>query len=418
MAGNALPAGSKPWAAVYAGHQFGVFVPQLGDGRAITLGEVDEAPAAWEWQLKGAGDDRVLAFRRRPRRAALDDPRISVQRSDAPSRDPDDARARDRRERRPGLPRGPRDRGRAVAHRAVTRAVRNVRVLPLPRRPDDDVRMLADDDDRALLRRDSTRTAETKYADFLRAVAVRTARLVAKWQAVGFEHGVMNTDNMSILGLTLDYGPFGFMEPTSRAGSATTATRPAAMPSIASRASRCGTATRSPPRSPRSFRARRLSRARRVRAGLSRGVSRRDARQTRSIGGAPRRRRPHLGAARRARPRRRRLHDVLPRRWRSVRRPATRSGRGSRATASAFAAEASPCTGAARGRCCAVNPGLRAPQPPGASGDRARASPATLARSHDSRKRLRTPYDERPEYERYAEPAPAGTPTVEVSCSS
>jgi uncharacterized protein YdiU (UPF0061 family) len=54
--------------------------------------------------------------------------------------------------------------------------------------------------------------AEDKYRQFLLEVARRTARLVAKWQAVGFAHGVMNTDNMSILGLTLDYGPFGFLD--------------------------------------------------------------------------------------------------------------------------------------------------------------------------------------------------------------
>ena len=54
--------------------------------------------------------------------------------------------------------------------------------------------------------------APDKYPRFLNEVVARTARLMAKWQAVGFSHGVMNTDNMSILGLTFDYGPFGFME--------------------------------------------------------------------------------------------------------------------------------------------------------------------------------------------------------------
>src|SRR5690606_21901813 len=54
--------------------------------------------------------------------------------------------------------------------------------------------------------------AENKYAGLLHEVAVRTGQLVAQWQAAGWAHGVLNTDNMSILGLTLDYGPFGFME--------------------------------------------------------------------------------------------------------------------------------------------------------------------------------------------------------------
>src|SRR5690606_24228521 len=56
------------------------------------------------------------------------------------------------------------------------------------------------------------REAENPYQELLAEVARRTARLMAQWQAVGFMHGVMNTDNMSILGLTIDYGPFGFME--------------------------------------------------------------------------------------------------------------------------------------------------------------------------------------------------------------
>ena len=54
--------------------------------------------------------------------------------------------------------------------------------------------------------------AEDKYARFFREVVERTAKLIAQWQAVGWAHGVMNTDNMSILGLTLDYGPYGFMD--------------------------------------------------------------------------------------------------------------------------------------------------------------------------------------------------------------
>jgi uncharacterized protein YdiU (UPF0061 family) len=54
--------------------------------------------------------------------------------------------------------------------------------------------------------------AENKYLEFLREVVSRTAKLIAQWQSVGFAHGVMNTDNMSIIGLTIDYGPFGFLD--------------------------------------------------------------------------------------------------------------------------------------------------------------------------------------------------------------
>ena len=80
-----------------------------------------------------------------------------------------------------------------------------------------------------------------KYLRFFAEVAERTAALIAQWQAVGWSHGVLNTDNMSILGLTLDYGPMGSWTTTTRALSATTRTITGAMPSISSRTSVCGT---------------------------------------------------------------------------------------------------------------------------------------------------------------------------------
>ncbi len=209
MAGNALPAGSKPWAAVYAGHQFGVYVPQLGDGRAITLGEV-EGDGGWEWQLKGAG---VTAFSRfGDGRAVLRSTIREYLCSEAMHH--------------LGIP-TTRALGIAGSNDPVFREVPETaavltRIAPSHlrfgtfeyfhyRRDPDAVRVLAD---YAIGRffGELDVASPSKYAEFLRAVVVRTARLIAKWQAVGFEHGVMNTDNMSILGLTLDYGPFGFME--------------------------------------------------------------------------------------------------------------------------------------------------------------------------------------------------------------
>jgi uncharacterized protein YdiU (UPF0061 family) len=210
MAGNAIPAGADPWAAVYAGHQFGVFVRQLGDGRAITLGEVQSGAGRWEWQLKGAG---MTAFSRfGDGRAVLRSTVREYLCSEAMHH--------------LGIP-TTRALGIAGSADPVYREVPETaavlsRVAPSHvrfgtfeyfhyRGDDDAVRLLAD----ATIARffgEIDPAGENTYADFLRAVAVRTARLVAKWQAVGFEHGVMNTDNMSILGLTLDYGPFGFME--------------------------------------------------------------------------------------------------------------------------------------------------------------------------------------------------------------
>ena len=97
-------------------------------------------------------------------------------------------------------------------------------------------------------------SGDDRYARFFATVVERTATLMAAWQAVGFAHGVMNTDNFSILGLTLDYGPYGFSKRTSPASSATTRTRRAATRSTGSRRSACGTATRWAKRSRRSSR--------------------------------------------------------------------------------------------------------------------------------------------------------------------
>jgi hypothetical protein len=134
-AGNALVRGMDPVAARYGGHQFGVWAGQLGDGRAILLGEVrNQRGEPWELQIKGAGMHRVLALRRRTRGRALDGARVSGQRSDGRARDPDHARARDGRRRRTGHAREHRACGDAHPHGADVRALRLVRDLSLPRR--------------------------------------------------------------------------------------------------------------------------------------------------------------------------------------------------------------------------------------------------------------------------------------------
>ncbi|MBE0620648.1 MAG: YdiU family protein [Burkholderiales bacterium] len=207
--GNRLLPGFDPLAAVYAGHQFGVFVPQLGDGRAILLGEAAGAQGRWDLQLKGAGktpysrmgDGRaVLRSSIREYLAseamhALGIPTtraLAIVGSDQP-----------------------------VIRESVESAAVLTRMAPShvrfgsfelfsSRRQHEHVRTLADyvmDQHYPQLRE-----ARTPHLELLREVIARTARLVAQWQAVGFCHGVMNTDNMSILGLTIDYGPYGFME--------------------------------------------------------------------------------------------------------------------------------------------------------------------------------------------------------------
>ncbi|MBE0615654.1 MAG: YdiU family protein [Burkholderiales bacterium] len=207
--GNRLLPGFDPLAANYAGHQFGMFVPQLGDGRAILLGEAAGAQGRWDLQLKGAGltpysrmgDGRaVLRSTIREYLAseamhALGIPTtraLAIVGSDQPV-------IRETVE------------SAAVLTRMAKSHVRfGSFELFSSRRQHEHVRTLADhviDQHYPQLRE-----AEQPYLELLREVIVRTARLVAQWQAVGFCHGVMNTDNMSILGLTIDYGPYGFME--------------------------------------------------------------------------------------------------------------------------------------------------------------------------------------------------------------
>lgn len=207
--GNRLLPGFDPLAAVYAGHQFGMFVPQLGDGRAILLGEATGAQGHWDLQLKGAGqtpysrtgDGRaVLRSTIREYLAseamhALGIPTtraLAIVGSDQPV-------IRENIE------------SAAVLARMAPSHVRfGTFELFSSRRQHEHVGTLADyviDQHYPQLRE-----AREPRLELLREVIGRTAKLVAQWQAVGFCHGVMNTDNMSILGLTIDYGPYGFIE--------------------------------------------------------------------------------------------------------------------------------------------------------------------------------------------------------------
>ncbi|RGE45334.1 YdiU family protein [Comamonas testosteroni] len=210
LSGNAVDEGSRPLATVYSGHQFGVWAGQLGDGRAIMLGETAQG---FEVQLKGAGrtpysrggDGRAVLrssireFLCSEAMAALG---IPTTRALALTGSP--------------LP---------VARETMETAAIVTRVAPsfvrfghfehfAARDMQTELKALAD----LVIGqhypecRTATSLAGNAYANFLQAVSERTARLLARWQAVGFCHGVMNTDNMSILGLTIDYGPFQFLD--------------------------------------------------------------------------------------------------------------------------------------------------------------------------------------------------------------
>jgi hypothetical protein len=208
--GNRVPPGGEPLSAVYAGHQFGTYVPQLGDGRAILLGEaVGAGGRRWDVQLKGAG--RTPFSRTGDGRAVL---RSTVREYLCGEAMHGLGIPTTRALCIVGSPE-------PVFRETVETAAVLTRLAPTHvrfgsfelfyyRGQEARVRELAD---YVILNHyPHLAAAEDKYLEFLREVVRRTAGLVARWQAVGFAHGVMNTDNMSVLGLTIDYGPFGFLD--------------------------------------------------------------------------------------------------------------------------------------------------------------------------------------------------------------
>src|SRR5256712_3111588 len=210
LAGHDLPPGSEPLAMVYAGHQFGAYVSRLGDGRAILLGEVRNSRGEkWDLHLKGAG---LTTFSR-------DDDGRAVLRSCIREYLCGEAM------HGLGIPTtralcviGSEE---EVLREQVETGATLLRLSPSHvrfghfeffywRRQFDHLKTLAD----YVLAQHFPELVgrPDAYARFYHEAAVRTARLIAEWQAVAFGHGVMNRGNMSVLGMTLDYGPFGFLD--------------------------------------------------------------------------------------------------------------------------------------------------------------------------------------------------------------
>lgn len=208
--GETLLPGMSPLAQVYSGHQFGVWAGQLGDGRGILLGEQLLADGKTvDWHLKGAGQtpysrmgDGRAVLRSTVRESLASEAMhylgipttraLAIATSDTP-----------------------------VARETTEQGAMMMRIAESHlrfghfehfyyRREPEKVRQLAD----FAIRHYWPHLADEsdKYVLWLRDVVARTATLIAQWQAVGFAHGVMNTDNMSILGLTIDYGPYGFLD--------------------------------------------------------------------------------------------------------------------------------------------------------------------------------------------------------------
>ena len=210
LSGNSIAHGSEPLAAAYAGHQFGHFVPQLGDGRANLLGEVVDARGQrFDVQLKGAG--RTPFSRGGDGRAALG----PVLREYILSESMAALGAPTTRALAAVATGEPVLREAALAGAVLTRvAASHLRVGTFQyfavRGDVEALRILAN---YAIERHYPEPTDSTsKYLDLLRGVIGRQASLVAQWMLVGFIHGVMNTDNTSISGETIDYGPCAFLE--------------------------------------------------------------------------------------------------------------------------------------------------------------------------------------------------------------
>ncbi len=210
FSGNAVAEGSQPLAQAYAGHQFGGFSPQLGDGRALLLGEViDTQQRRRDIQLKGSG--RTPFSRGGDGKAAVGPVLREYLIGEAMHA--------------LGVPTT-----RALAAVSTGKDVYRETLLPgailtrvaashlrvgtfqygAARRDEEKVRKLAD---YSIARHyPDTADAENPYLSFFAAVADAQASLIARWMCIGFIHGVMNTDNMTISGETIDYGPCAFMD--------------------------------------------------------------------------------------------------------------------------------------------------------------------------------------------------------------
>ena len=208
--GNVLPQGVEPIAMAYAGHQFGHFVPQLGDGRAILLGEaLDHAGVRRDIQLKGSG--RTPYSRGGDGRAALGPVLREYLVSEAmhalgiPATRALAAVATGETVYREGALPG------AILTRVAASFVRVGTFQFFAARDDvDAVRQLAD----YVIDRHypEVKGMQQPYLELLRAVSNAQASLIASWMHVGFIHGVMNTDNMAVSGETIDFGPCAFLD--------------------------------------------------------------------------------------------------------------------------------------------------------------------------------------------------------------
>ena len=220
LSGNELLPGMQPYATCYGGHQFGHWAGQLGDGRAIYLGEaINAAGERWEMQLKGAGPTPYS--RRADGRAVL---RSSIREflcSEAmhhlgipTTRALSLVATGDKVVRDMFYDGNPKAEQGAIVCRVAPSFTRFGHFEILAARGETDLLLKLVDFtiDRDFPHLAHLQSNPEKHAAWFGEVCERTAHMIVGWMQVGFVHGVMNTDNMSILGLTIDYGPYGWVD--------------------------------------------------------------------------------------------------------------------------------------------------------------------------------------------------------------
>ena len=209
FSGNDLPKDSVPIALNYAGHQFGNFVQQLGDGRAVLLGEINAKDGTYDLQLKGSG--KTMFSRQGDGRSALGPVIREYILSEAmyylgvPT-----SRALAAIATGEHVARETFEPGGVLTRIAKSHLRVGTFEYFASRQQLNDVKMLADF---AIQRHyPEIRETEKHYLELLKKVATNQSKLVSKWMSIGFIHGVMNTDNFTISGETIDYGPCAFLD--------------------------------------------------------------------------------------------------------------------------------------------------------------------------------------------------------------
>ena len=209
FSGNDLPEDSVPIALNYAGHQFGNFVQQLGDGRAVLLGEINNKDGTYDLQLKGSG--KTMFSRQGDGRSALGPVIREYILSEAmyylgvPT-----SRALAAIATGEHVARETFEPGGVLTRIAKSHLRVGTFEYFASRQQLNDVKMLADF---AIQRHyPEIRETEKHYLELLKRVASNQSKLVSKWMSIGFIHGVMNTDNFTISGETIDYGPCAFLD--------------------------------------------------------------------------------------------------------------------------------------------------------------------------------------------------------------